>query len=537
MRLSAKLSLLIIGIVILLMFTMILYVNRSLNQHITKGQQAWTERLRLTIAEGIVDNLRHGNVHKVQELLQNIASDNTIEHVYITDFEGNLFAHSFTTAFPAVLKENLTQHQTTGFMSEQHTFHQYETKNSTIYEFDEPIVPGSKATLFIGINQKQLRAFRMNTFKGIIYPTLLIGLLGVFIALFLARRINRPLYSLSEQIRRYGQGEVLSPMALSTSDKEIKQLAYSFKQMVEARKQAEAASMKSEARVRLLLESTEEALYGVNEKGICIFANPASAHILGYSHPNELMGKNMHKLVHHTRHDGSPYPVAECKLYKAHLLGTRIKGDDEYFWRKDKSCFPIEYSSYPIKHDGGITGSVVSFRDITYRKQSLEALKNIAAGVSGQTGEAFFQQLIQRLAVLFNVNYAYLGLIDKSDPKIVNTFVFYDHGNIVENFSFPYENTPCGEVIGKRPCAYPDNLQQLFPHAEILKSKGVESYVGIPLIDSKDQPLGVIAVFNTRPMTDVEQMQDVLQIFAARAAAEVERLDSEQQLRSTQQKL
>jgi len=537
MRLGAKLSLLIIGIVILLMLTVVFYVNQSLNQHITNGQHAWVERLRLTIAEGVAENLHHGNVYAVQDLLQKIAGDDTIEHVYITDFDGQLFAHSFTTVFPDELIENIKQHHAVDFINEQHTFHRYETNNVTVYEFDEPLVSGSKATLFIGINQKQIRALRMKTIKSILYPTLLIGLLGVLVALFLARRISRPLYSLSEQIRSYGQGNALPTAPLKTSDKDVQNLTDSFLHMVKAHKQAEAESMESDARVRLLLESTEEALYGVDENGICIFANPASAQILGYDNPNELLGKNMHHLIHHTHHDGTPHSEDECKLYKAHLQGVRVKGEDEIFWHKDKSSFPVEYSSYPIMHNDRIAGSVVTFRDITYRKQSLEALKNIAAGVSSQTGEAFFQQLIQRLAALFNVNYAYLGLIDKSDPKIINTFVFYDHGNIVENFSFSYENTPCAEVLKKKLCVYPDNLQQLFPHAEIVKAKDAASYLGILLTDSKEQPLGIIAVLNTQPMTDVEQMQDVLQIFAARAAAEIERLDSEQQLRSAQQKL
>lgn len=537
MRLSAKLSLLIIGIVTLLLSTMIFYVNQSLSRHIIHGQHAWVERLRLTIVEGVEEDLRYGNVYAVQKLLRTIATDDTIEHIYITDFDGNLFAHSFTTAFPSELSANLDQHHAVNFKNEQHTFHKYKINKNTIFEFDEPIVPGSKATLFIGINQKNIRAIRMNTITSILYPTLFVGLLGVLIALILARRISQPLYSLSEQLRNYGQGETLSMAVLETSDKDIQHLADSFQHMVEAHKQAETANIKSEARVRLLLESTEEALYGVNEHGICIFANPASARMLGYNSPAELMGHNMHHMIHHTHHDGTPHREADCRLYKAHLYGEKVKGEDEIFWRKDKSSFPVEYSSYPTKHDGQITGSVVTFRDITYRKQSLEALKNIAAGVSSQTGEEFFQQLISRLASLFNADYAYLGLLDKSAPETINTFVFYDHGNIVKNISFPAENTPCAEVLKKKLCVYPDNLRQLFPQAEALISKNVVSYIGISLIDSRDKPLGIIAVFNTAPMTDVEQMQDVLQIFAARAAAEIERLDSEKQLRNTKQKL
>ena len=87
-------------------------------------------------------------------------------------------------------------------------------------------------------------------------------------------------------------------------------------QDITERKRAEESLKRSDEQIRLLLESTAEAIYGLNLLGQCTFANPACARLLGYRHPDELLGKNMHQMVHHTRPDGTPYPVEECPSYK-----------------------------------------------------------------------------------------------------------------------------------------------------------------------------------------------------------------------------
>lgn len=536
MRLSAKLSLLIFGIVVILTLVTIISVDQSLNRHIIDSQQAWVKRITRTISEGVVENTIYRNVYAVQQQLQNITKDDTIEYVYICDFDGNLFAHSFQGQFPEYLAENLEHHKTEDY-SKQKIHHQYTTSSGTIFEFYEALIPGKKATLYVGINQKNIQALRLTTFKNVLWPTLIIGLLGLLIALFMGRRIHQPLFTLSESIHRYGKGDALSTIYLKTADPDIKQLADSFQHMIAARQQAEVAQSETEERVGLLLESTEEALYGVNVDGVCTFANPACARILGYEHPNDMLGQNMHELIHHTRQNGTPHPVDNCKLFKAHTQGEKIKGEDEVFWRKDNSSFPVEYSSYPTLHDGKIAGSVVVFRDITKRKQFQEALKYIAAGILSQTGEAFFQDLVIKLAGLFNIKHAYIALINDADPGLLQTFVLYEHGNIVHNIAFKIKDTPCAEVVGKNIQVYSRQIQQLFPQDKIIRTMNAESFIGIPLADSKGKPLGLFAALDSEPMAETQQLQEILHIFAARAAAEIERLDAEQQLRNAQQKL
>lgn len=124
-----------------------------------------------------------------------------------------------------------------------------------------------------------------------------------------------------------------------------------------------------EEHIRLLLDSTAEAIYGIDRTGRCTFANSASARLLGYESPSHLLGCNMHDLVHHSCRDGTPYPADECKIFRAYRENQASHVDDEVLWRADGSSFPVEYWSHPICRDGQVVGSVVTFLDITERRK------------------------------------------------------------------------------------------------------------------------------------------------------------------------
>ncbi len=132
----------------------------------------------------------------------------------------------------------------------------------------------------------------------------------------------------------------------------------------------------SEEKYRLLLNSTAEAIYGLDLEGNCTFCNPACLRLLGYEHPEDLLGKNMHWLIHHTRPDGTPYPINECLIFKAIRQGTESYTADEVFLRADGTNLPIEYWSYPIRKDGNLVGAVVTFLDISERIQAEEARRS-----------------------------------------------------------------------------------------------------------------------------------------------------------------
>lgn len=142
-----------------------------------------------------------------------------------------------------------------------------------------------------------------------------------------------------------------------------------------ARRRAALAHGRLEAANRLLLESTGEGIYGIDREGHCTFANPACARLLGYDEPNQLLGKPTHDLFHHTRPDGKPYPREDCLIYRAALVGKGVRVDDELFWRRDGTSFPVEYRSYPIHAEGQVVGAVVSFVDNTWRRRAEEAMR------------------------------------------------------------------------------------------------------------------------------------------------------------------
>ena len=140
-------------------------------------------------------------------------------------------------------------------------------------------------------------------------------------------------------------------------------------------KKTEQSLQDSEEKYLLLLNSTAEAIYGLDLEGDCTFCNPACLRLLGYGAPKDLLGKNMHDLMHHTRADGSTYPKQDCEIYVAVREGRASHVTDEVLWRADGTSFPAEYWSYPMYKTGELVGAVVTFLDISDRKRSEQALR------------------------------------------------------------------------------------------------------------------------------------------------------------------
>ncbi len=125
-----------------------------------------------------------------------------------------------------------------------------------------------------------------------------------------------------------------------------------------------------EERIRLLLDSTAEAVYGIDLSGVCIFCNSACARLTGHESPAVLVGRQMHPLIHHSKADGSPYAPELSPVFQAirNREGTHV--DDEVIWRADGTSFPAEYWSHPILRNGEVIGAVVTFLDVTERRQA-----------------------------------------------------------------------------------------------------------------------------------------------------------------------
>jgi PAS domain S-box-containing protein len=176
-----------------------------------------------------------------------------------------------------------------------------------------------------------------------------------------------------------------------------------------------------EKRSRMILSSVNDGIVGIDNNGMVIFVNPAVSKLLGYNE-DELLGQKMHTLIHHSHASEQACPIVECATYLTCSDGVSRIIDNEVFWRKDDSMFPVEYSTTPIWDDDKITGTVVVFRDITARKENDEKFKayfnNASDGLLRLDIEnGSFQQVNQKAADLFGVsieNFVNLSVADLS---------------------------------------------------------------------------------------------------------------------------
>ena len=135
------------------------------------------------------------------------------------------------------------------------------------------------------------------------------------------------------------------------------------------------ALRESEARIRLLLDSTAEAIYGVDTDGYCTFVNRALLRLLGYDDPSELIGQHIHERIHYAHPDGRPYPSKDCRIYQAYIREEETHCDTEVFWRKDGTPIQVEYWSYPMRREGQVVGAVATFIDIRVRQEKAAHLR------------------------------------------------------------------------------------------------------------------------------------------------------------------
>lgn len=171
---------------------------------------------------------------------------------------------------------------------------------------------------------------------------------------------------------------------------------------------------KSNSQLSLLLNSMAEGAYGVDTNGYCQFVNDSFSKILGFE-KEEVIGKHIHTLIHHTRANGQPYPSQECKMYRAYRNRESVHVNDEVFWTKNGQAIPVEYWSSVIEVNGVVLGAIATFIDITERKKAEMELRIAATAFETSQGMLVTNERQQ----IMRVNNAFTSITGYQPEEVV----------------------------------------------------------------------------------------------------------------------
>ncbi|MGB3507669.1 MAG: GAF domain-containing protein [Microcoleaceae cyanobacterium] len=169
--------------------------------------------------------------------------------------------------------------------------------------------------------------------------------------------------------------------------------------------------------------------------------------------------------------------------------------------------------------------------EVNQRKKAENILKNLILGTASVTGKEFFPALVKHLGNALNVRNVFISKLSQENTEKLNTITFWSEGKLLENMEYDMINTPCEPVIKEgRLKFYPNKVQEVFPKANVLKAMGAVCYLGVPLINEKQQVIGALCINNNEPLANEDNAMAIMQVFAARASAELQRQKAESAL-------
>jgi PAS domain S-box-containing protein len=277
---------------------------------------------------------------------------------------------------------------------------------------------------------------------------------------------------------------------------------------------------------RFAVEHSGESAYRVSPDGKFLYVNDAACRQLGYSR-QELLTMGIADI-------DIQFPMEHWVEYWNELK-------EKKFWRfetchksKEGRRFPVEISSNFVQFGG--SEYIYAFgRDIRERKQYEQTTEAFMQIISSTTGQDMFRAFARQIAEQLGADIVVVGQLSDSEPHQIQTLAVFKDGQFESDFSYSPEGAPCGQVISKNSgfCVFKDNVAEQFPQDELLSQEHLRSYIGTPLLDARQKPIGLICVLYRKPITDTvfaEFAETVLKIFANQAAMELQRMAAQQEL-------
>ncbi len=192
-------------------------------------------------------------------------------------------------------------------------------------------------------------------------------------------------------------------------------------------------------------------------------------------------------------------------------------------------------SSEMIETGRDAYAKLVIFRNLSGESRIQEALRLVVEGTSGDLGEDYYRSLVRSLALALNVKYAVLAIRDDNERELFTTVAFWAGADYGENLTYQFKGAPSERVIEEGTSVFPNSVAQLFPADSTLIKYNIESYIGTPLYGYDGIPLGVLAIMDESPLDSGAEGSALLEFFAMRAAAEVERRQGERNIRASEE--
>ena len=378
----------------ILLFSMYQYISHTLqNDLIDRGNF-----IAHTMGEQSVNQILARKYLALALMLTDTkALDQDLAYLFITDPQGNVLAHSFGQAFPV----DLQKINRVGKKSLQ----RISINGQEILDINSSILSGTLGNIHVGMSEARINGELKRIFSLAAVVIFISFVTAAWLLwFFLEQLIIRPIKMLERTFQNV-QNEGFETPVIVAADDEIGQLGNSFNQlakhlievdlqrtnvidelnisnqnlsqMISEREEAEIRLAESEQKLRLILDSAGEGIFGMDASGSCTFCNKSSLRMLGYDRPDDLIGKNVNRHIYQPSADAPDSTRREHHIYRAFLHGECIHTDNEVFWKTDQTPLPVEYWAYPQIKDDRIVGTVVTFVDTSKRKEAEEENRNL----------------------------------------------------------------------------------------------------------------------------------------------------------------
>ncbi len=335
--------------------------------------------------------------------------------------------------------------------------------------------------------------------------------------------------SLQQEVRQLQQEKVeLLENRTMQLEQQVQERTQQLQKELTQRQHIEQKLRESEHRYATLADASPVGIFRTNAQGIGLYANQRCAEITGIPIA-EILGQGWAKTLHPEDCD------RVIRDWHDAVEQQQVFASEHRFLTPDSKLTWVFCQAVPdVGANGETLGYIGTLTDINSRKTAETALKNVFAATAKVTGSDFFPELVRHIALALGVSHV---LVSEQVGDSFKTLAFWSTGKLQPNFTYSITHTPCQRVLAEGTYWCPTQVQKTFPDAAALVTLDADSYMGVALIDGDGNPMGNLCVLHGQLIPEPRQSLAILQIFAARAAAELERKRAHQALQRFNQEL